>query len=99
MNNGGLIKPSPQLTSAVRELEQIVRDTIIETPNIFDKMIQESAHIKIAEEVKRRYFKTRVNSRIRYLNNLMRELKQQAPKTGATQKPTKTQRKMKRMAT
>lgn len=59
-------------------------------------MIKEAAHIKIADDVKRKYFKTRVYSRIRYLNHLMLEIKKPATKKLA-QRLTKTQKKMKRM--
>lgn len=70
VNRGGLKKPPKAVVNKVHQLEKMFRSTPITTNDLYNAMISQS-NVNMPHLMKLRYFKTRVFSRIRYLNRQM----------------------------
>lgn len=69
VNEGGLIKPPKDLVKHVEVLEKVFRGTTITCRDIYSTLLNKSTElIKMSVAMKKRFFKTRINARIRYLN-------------------------------
>lgn len=91
VNEGGLIKPSDDLVSKVEQLENIFRSTPITSNDIYKTLMDKATEIEMNCDMKKRYFKTRINARIRYLNKKIVAYNYN--------KKTKTQKKYKKITT
>lgn len=69
VNEGGLIKPPKALLEDVQVLEKVFRSTSITCCDIYSTLLDKSTDLlKMSKAMKTRFFKTRINARIRYLN-------------------------------
>lgn len=69
VNEGGLVKPPNALVKDVEVLEKVFRSTSITHCDIYSTLLDKSSLLlKMSNAMKKRFFKTRINARIRYLN-------------------------------
>lgn len=94
-NNGGLVIPPKNYTKKIMELEKIFRDTEISSDNIMTKLLSGSQEISLETDMKRRFFKTRINARIRYLNKCIKD----AASSNTSNKRTSVQNKINKLKT
>lgn len=73
VNQGGLIKPSPSILLSTKMLEKVFREPDITVANLYSHLMSRSSEIKLTDEQKLRFFTTRINTRIRYLNSKIEE--------------------------
>lgn len=95
VNNGGLVMPPKEFTSKVEVLETIFRQTEISCDNIYTTLMEKSSHVQLEDCFKLRYFKTRINAKMRYFNKALRL----PADRGEYNKNTQTQKKIQKLKT
>lgn len=73
VNDGGLVIPPKLFTESIKKLETAFRQLDICTPNIRESFYEKVKDIDLDIVVKNRFFKTRLSSRLRYLNKRVRD--------------------------
>lgn len=82
VNEGGLKKPPSNIVKDVEKLETVFRNVPITTRNLLDVLLNKLPDLAVINTAAvRRYFKIRINARIRYLNRQIDQYKQKQNKT------------------